>query len=950
MRVLQAKNVMFNLNESHRIVMSQSPSDMRMGVDCLCGQVRSVGLDQGNEDGYCIILYFILHRNEKNSLFSYYIENLKSIFMRKGLFCFVWVMLCVWTPAQNIQDSIVSYFNSMVSTPQEKLYLHLDKPYYGAGEKIWFRGYLLNAVTHQDNMPENFITVELINRTDSVILRKKIARDSMGFHNALVLPATLSGGEYYLRGYSNWMRNIGPDFFYMRRLRIGNAIDRNVVVSVNYKPTDGEEWLAEIRFAQPDGSVYDNVLVKCRLYEEGKLKHRIVLRTDEVGRIQMKLPDLNKAGKRRIEVEFDDPVYLYSNTLYIPEYSKDFDVRFFPEGGALLEGVPQKIAFKSQGADGFSCEVAGTLFNAEGDTLGRIRTEHNGMGLFNLSARPDETYFAEFVSSDGVVRRFELPKAVKQGFSLSIAERKGTLLYRAQKTEATVFPDELYLVAHTRGRLFAIQKILPEQPFGRFDTALLDDGITHFLLVDKGGKVLSERLFFYYHPQQSCWDITADQEKYAPRSPVTLHIQAKDSIGNPVQGNFSVSITDAGCVKQDSSADHIVSNLLLTSDLKGYVENPADYFKGQDARTLYNVDLLMMTHGWRRHILTNVAHWEKINPKYFLECGQTLSGHITGLFGGKVKRGPIVAVAPRQGILETVETDKQGRFVIPIAFPDSTKFLIQARTKLGFAGVGIHVDEQPVPPVYAKIPFSSQIAPFPDTYLMNTLNQYYAEGGMRVINMKEMVVTAQNKRYEKSMYVGINDKTYDSDELLESGATTVWDALQWLPGVEISDTGGVKLTRCEGTPLFIVNDVTYADGESILSSYSPEEVHSLSLVKDGSANIFGLRGSGGAIVVTLKHPMDFPAKPTPGIITYSPLGYALGMEFYHPVYDTPERKGIPNPDMRSTLYWNPCLKLDCQGCAEITYYTSDSGAPHDIVIEGVGRKGRVHHYVKRINK
>lgn len=221
---------------------------------------------------------------------------------------------------------------------------------------------------------------------------------------------------------------------------------------------------------------------------------------------------------------------------------------------------------------------------------------------------------------------------------------------------------------------------------------------------------------------------------------------------------------------------------------------------------------------------------------------------------------------------------------------------------------------------------------------------------MRVVHMKEVVVTAQSKRYEKSMYVGINDKTYDDKELLESGATTVWDALRWLPGVEMSDTGGIRLTRCEGTPLFIVNDITYEDGESILSSYSPEEVHSLSLVKDGSASIFGLRGSGGAIVVTLKHPMDFPAKPTPGIITYSPIGYALGMEFYHPVYDTPEKKESQSPDMRSTLYWNPCLTLDEQGRAVITYYTSDNESPHDVVIEGVGRKGRAYRCVRRINQ
>lgn len=870
--------------------------------------------------------------------------------MKKGLLCIFYIMLYVWAPAQNLRDSVVSYFNSMATTPQGKLYLHLDKPYYGAGEKIWFKGYLLNAVSHQDNMPENFITVELLNRTDSVIIRKKVARDSIGFHNALVLPATLPEGEYYLRGYSSWMQNVDPDFFYMRRLKIGNAIDRNVMASVDYRSVSEDERLADFCFLHTDGSPYNEILVKCCLYEDGKLKRRSLLKTDEEGHIQMELPAVNKALKRRIEIEFDDPVYTYSNTFYVPVFSKDFTVQFFPEGGALLEGIPQKIAFKAQGADGYSCDVEGRLFNAKGDTLGEVCTEHDGMGLFNLSARPDELYFAEFTSSDGITRRFELPKAIKQGFSLSLAERKGSVLYRAQKTDATPSPKELYLVAHTRGRLFAFQQISLEHPFGKFDTELLDNGITHFLLVDGEGEVLSERLFFHYKPNPTIWNLTTDQKVYSQRSPVTLSIQAKDSVGNPLQGNFSISITDAGCVKLDSLADHIVSNLLLTSDLKGYIENPAYYFMKQDDLTFRNADLLMMTHGWRRHKMTNIAHWEKIKPKYLLEYNQTLSGRITGLFGGKVKKGPIFAVAPKQGILEATETDKQGRFVIPTAFPDSTTFLIQARTKYGFAGVGIHMDEIPVPPPYTKIPFSSQVNRLPDSYLMNTLNQYYAEGGMRVVNMKEVLVTAQRKLYEKSMYVGINDKTYDSNELLESGATTVWDALQWLPGVEMNDTGGIKLTRCQGTPLFIVNDITYEDGESILSSYSPEEVHSLSLVKDGSASIFGLRGSGGAIVVTLKHPMDFPAKPTPGIITYSPIGYALNMEFYHPTYDTPEKKGNPNPDMRSTLYWNPCLKFDKQGRAVVKYYTSDTDTPHDVVIEGVSRKGKVCRHIWRINQ
>ncbi len=49
------KNAMFNLNENNRIVMAQHPTDMRMGVNCLSGQVRMIGLDPSNGDVYIFV-------------------------------------------------------------------------------------------------------------------------------------------------------------------------------------------------------------------------------------------------------------------------------------------------------------------------------------------------------------------------------------------------------------------------------------------------------------------------------------------------------------------------------------------------------------------------------------------------------------------------------------------------------------------------------------------------------------------------------------------------------------------------------------------------------------------------------------------------------------------------------------------------------------------------------
>ena len=78
--------------------------------------------------------------------------------------------------AQSMQDTVIANFSLLEQIPHEKVYLHLDKPFYGAGEKIWFKGYLINAITHQDDSQSNFIITELINRSDSIVERKKIRK------------------------------------------------------------------------------------------------------------------------------------------------------------------------------------------------------------------------------------------------------------------------------------------------------------------------------------------------------------------------------------------------------------------------------------------------------------------------------------------------------------------------------------------------------------------------------------------------------------------------------------------------------------------------------------------------------------------------------------------------------------------------------------------------------
>ena len=853
--------------------------------------------------------------------------------------------------AQTMQDTIIANFSLMERIPKEKLYLHLDKPFYGAGEKIWFKGYLVNAITHQDNAQSNFIITELINRSDSIVERKKIRRDSLGFHNAFTLPATLPAGDYYLRGYSNWMLNEDPDFFFSRNIKIGNSIDNTIVSSIEYQQEDDTHYTAKIKFTSNVQAVFENTTIKYLYLENGKIKNKGKKKTDENGWISMSLPDLKSPVARRIEVEFDDPQYIYKRTFHLPVFTNDFDVKFFPEGGALINIPHQNVAFKAQGADGFSKEIEGFLFNSKGDTLTNFRSEHNGMGIFTMNPVNNETYYVTVRTNDSITKRFDLPAIEPKGISIAMSHYKQEIRYEIQKTEATEWPQKLFLLAHTRGKLAILQPINPKRTFGKMNDSLFTEGITHFMLIDEQGNALSERLIFVPDHKPNQWQITTDQPTYGKREKVSLQIAAKDSEGNPVEGTFSVSITDRKSIQPDSLADNILSNLLLTSDLKGYVEDPAFYFLNQDARTLRSIDYLMMTHGWRRHKMENVLRTPSLNFTNYIEKGQTISGRIMGFFGANVKKGPICVLAPKYNIIATTETDEKGQFIVNTSFRDSTTFLVQARTKKGFAGVDILMDPPQYPVATHKAPYFNGATTFMEDYLMNTRDQYYMEGGMRVYNLKEVTVTAKRERpSSKSIYTGgINTYTVEEDRLQGYGQTA-FDAASRLPSVTITNGSEIHIRNNSEPAIIVIDDIVYEDASDILKDIQVSDMSSISLLRGADAVILGPRASGGAVVITLKDPRNLPARPAQGIITYTPLGYSESVEFYHPTYDTPEKKNAQRSDFRSTVYWNPELRLDAEGKATIEYYTPDSTAPEDIIIEGVDKNGKVCRILQTINK
>ena len=359
----------------------------------------------------------------------------------------------------------------------------------------------------------------------------------------------------------------------------------------------------------------------------------------------------------------------------------------------------------------------------------------------------------------------------------------------------------------------------------------------------------------------------------------------------------------------------------------------------------------MLTHGWRRYRMDNVLKPQKPKFPHYIEKGQVIAGHVKGFFGKNVKKGQIVMLSPKKNIFATTDTDENGEFSFDTSFPDSTSFAIQARTSKGFASVDIIMDQQQFQSPFHKSPFLEGSTDHMDAYLMNAREQYFMEGGESVIRLDEAIVTAEKpKASAESIYTGgIDTYSIEEDRLSLYAGRSAVDLTRLLPGVTvINDTIQVRNSR--SLPLVVIDDIVYEDDTyNILSSLYVDDISSISLVRGVGASIFGVRGEGGAIVITLKKGVTLNAQPARGIVTYAPLGYSNSVEFYHPKYETPQEKSSSRPDLRSTIYWNPALQFDANGNAVIEYYTPDSTAPEDIIIEGIDENGHIYRLTQRIN-
>ena len=861
--------------------------------------------------------------------------------------------------------------------PVEKVYLHFDKPYYAVGDTIWFKAYV-TLEQNQLSAISKIVYVDMINNRDSVVASLRLPVTSGTAYGNIVLPQlTFIEGNYHIRAYTNWMRNFDQGYFFNKNITVGNIEDRDTPIDthisfVNAVTSGAEKITAHIIYKDQDGAPLTNRRISWKVQSDDETIDKGKGVTDQNGGVDITFTS-NKKGvfaaadlTAVIELNYKKSI---TNTYPLKTAAIAKDVQFFPEGGNMLSDVHAKIGFKAINSNGMGIDVKGSVIDDSNTEVAQFASQHLGMGEFVFQPQPGKNYKAKVSFSDGTQNTYDLPKVLDEGIYLSVNNTNpDSLTIKLGSNQAFLdkFKNTLfYIIAQSGGTVcYAAQTNLQNLLYSSTITkSKFPTGILQFSLLTSEGDPLSERLVFIQHNDLLNVAINTDRPAYTTRQKVHMNLSVKNK-DVPDVGTFSLSVTDENKVPyNEDSETTILSTLLLTSDLKGYIEKPNYYFNHVDAKRVDDLDVLMLTQGYRRFDYGDIVAGKNPQLSFLPEQGITIAGKLRSSSGIEVPNANIHLNFSDRLSPQDANTDEAGNFRFSnLNFKDSTKIVLSAKNNPNYKNLVIVANSDTWPVLIKNINSPDNIQNIDSTlsvYLKNTKRQY---AGTRML--KEVVIVAKSevKKPSHTDYSALTGLSPQADHVLSgvqlSGCNFLLDCLRGAAFGFTYDDNNFYLTRDysqgnKSTPAAIYYNGMPVD-VNYLANIDPKTVESVELFNsDGLSSINKMSNTKGVIVVNGK-PAPKGEKislsqlrdmmPQYNLITISPLGYARTKEFYVPKFSVPKTNPAYS-DLRTTIYWNPKIITDATGKASFDFFNADGKGLYRAVLEGIDADGNIARYV-----
>ncbi len=663
---------------------------------------------------------------------------------------------------------------------------------------------------------------------------------------------------------------------------------------------------------------------------------------------------------------FHKQIYIVNNPLTmvdtLSKRKEEIQVDFFPEGGSFIVSMNNKVGFKISNKQGVGEDRSGFIINDRHDTIVHVNTYKYGIGSFSITPKKGRSYYLYLKNGD-TIKKYMLPKAREDGLNLTVQVDASNNVEVGLEVSRKFYRNnkKLIFIAQCRGQVnFAAEGEIARKNAIRIPRSKLGDGINQLTVFDDKGIPLVERLIFV-QPEDAI-GLTISQ--------LSTTYDKKELVEIGLSSNFleDVNVTISVHDRPPMSSNNIINDLLLTSDLKGQIENPGYYFSNTDSAKRA-ADNLMLTHGWRRFVWDDVLN-ENSKPNVYLaeNKGLIFRGKLINKLSGKAVTDTllIVSILNKHPNVILYRLNGEEEFVCVLhQMYGKEKVFVNKLDEEKFNNFEL-VHSSSYDTFQHKLPRTYQ-SPY-----QVSLKDHFS------LNKKEKLILDNYRVYKPELFSvrptqPSEDMFWDSQYLGDPSHELYPD--EYIPLKDLKEiifelVHSARIKRKKGKDklfvykelpqaaemadaphffydkpvTFFVNGVPVFDDEYVFN-LAYEDIYKVEIF-NYSAFKFIRNNFYGVVAITTK---NFQLGEKTDLEEFSNFfefeGLSVKREFYHPLINN--EQDIRIPDIRHLLYWNPDSTVKKDSVTTISFRTSDVQNEFYIKIEGITASGKPTYKIQK---
>jgi hypothetical protein len=610
-------------------------------------------------------------------------------------------------------------------------------------------------------------------------------------------------------------------------------------------------------------------------------------------------------------------------------------IDFFPEGGNLIHGLESKVAVRVTDGRNSGVPITGIIEDQYGMEVAEFRTSFLGYGSFQFIPETDKIYKTT-VTRNNKSLIYTLPPAKPEGVVMSLTGI-GSQNLQVKIASAGNTTESIYVLVHTRGIINQLKKItLSTTNIVSLNSEMLGEGTSHITVLNDDFVPVAERLFFKYPDRRSRLDISTSSQEYGIREKVEISIDNSQPMIEEGLGKISLSVYRRNNIAVPEH--NIVNNLLLTSDIRGPLQQPGYYFNARNEDRSAQLDLIMLTHGWRRFIWADVL---EDKPKQFPYPAELNAPILSGRILNDMLATESIQTSfyGRTSVVNSISLKANGEFQFEVPF----------RVKNGEVLLTIGQDTLQDRDVvlYSPFDFSNTCFFTSELNFVPKMKRYF-ETLSRNIQISQVyrsynfINGAEVDDGSTAMhFYGAADFVYQLDDYTRF--ETMQDLfIEYIAFIYIKKHGKQNEFHVAGDfiipgkALVMIDGVPIEDFDFVMA-FDPLKIEQVEIVR--SNYYIGDRSYSGLINFTT-YGGDFAGAQIPqNILKRAYHALQSEREFYAPDYLEDNDRLSRIPDYRSTLYWNPNVGINENGDMVVEFYTADDIGDYQIEVNGITKAG-----------